>query len=64
MFCSKGTLATLLHVYNKDGIIRGLYRGLSINYIRAMPMHALSFTTYEFMCELLDIEPTLKIATG
>lgn len=59
-----GTFDTLKHVYYKDGIVRGLYRGLSINYIRAMPMHALSFTTYEFVCEHLGIPSTLRIPTG
>eukprot|EP00094_Tigriopus_californicus_P003008 TCALIF_02897-PA protein Name:"Similar to Slc25a16 Graves disease carrier protein homolog (Mus musculus)" AED:0.16 eAED:0.16 QI:169/0.75/0.8/1/0.75/0.8/5/68/251 len=59
-----GTLDTLKHVYKKDGIVRGLYRGLSINYIRAMPMHALSFTTYEFMCEFLGIPSTMRVPTG
>ncbi|XP_077999776.1 solute carrier family 25 member 16-like [Glandiceps talaboti] len=47
---------TLVTVYNKDGIVHGLYRGLSINYLRAIPQIAVSFTIYEFMKQVLDLK--------
>ncbi|XP_006820558.1 solute carrier family 25 member 16-like [Saccoglossus kowalevskii] len=47
---------TLLTVYKSDGIVHGLYRGLSINYLRAIPQIAVSFTVYEFMKQMLDLQ--------
>ncbi|XP_028651772.1 graves disease carrier protein [Erpetoichthys calabaricus] len=44
---------TLKHVYVQYGIRRGLYRGLSINYIRCIPSQAVAFTTYELMRQVL-----------
>lgn len=44
---------TLQYVYTKYGIKKGLYRGLSLNYIRCVPSQAMAFTTYEFMKQVL-----------
>ncbi|XP_065263361.1 solute carrier family 25 member 16 isoform X2 [Emys orbicularis] len=46
---------TLKYVYSHHGIRRGLYRGLSLNYIRCIPSQAVAFTTYEFMRQLLHL---------
>ncbi|KAL4640663.1 graves disease carrier protein-like [Arapaima gigas] len=46
---------TLKYVYNKFGVKKGLYRGLSLNYIRCVPSQAVAFTTYEFMKQLLHL---------
>ncbi|XP_007897336.1 graves disease carrier protein [Callorhinchus milii] len=46
---------TLRHVYHTHGIRNGLYRGLSLNYIRCIPSQAVAFTTYEFMKQLLHL---------
>ncbi|XP_046691552.1 graves disease carrier protein isoform X1 [Silurus meridionalis] len=46
---------TLKHVYNQYGIKNGLYRGLSLNYIRCVPSQAVAFTTYEFMKQVLHL---------
>ncbi|XP_061427141.1 solute carrier family 25 member 16 isoform X1 [Lethenteron reissneri] len=40
---------TLTNVYKQYGVRRGLYRGLSLNYVRCVPSQAVAFTTYEFM---------------
>jgi len=40
-------LKVLIAVYKKNGLWRGVYRGLSVNYLRIMPMVAISFTAYE-----------------
>ncbi|XP_005094735.1 graves disease carrier protein [Aplysia californica] len=40
-------LEVLREVYRENGIVKGLYRGLSINYIRIMPTVAISFAAYE-----------------
>lgn len=44
---SKNPLQTLKLIYEEQGIKKGLYRGMSVNYIRAIPMVAVSFSTYE-----------------
>ncbi|XP_026997724.1 graves disease carrier protein [Tachysurus fulvidraco] len=46
---------TLKHVYAQYGIKKGLYRGLSLNYIRCIPSQAVAFTTYEFMKQVLHL---------
>ncbi len=57
---SLGTFHTLRLIYREDGIISGLYRGLSINYLRAIPMVSLSFTTYELMKQALNVEANIQ----
>ncbi|XP_073735012.1 solute carrier family 25 member 16 isoform X2 [Callorhinus ursinus] len=46
---------TLKYVYGHHGIRRGLYRGLSLNYIRCVPSQAVAFTTYELMKQFLHL---------
>ncbi|XP_066180491.1 solute carrier family 25 member 16 isoform X3 [Sylvia atricapilla] len=46
---------TLKYVYQQHGIRRGLYRGLSLNYIRCIPSQAVAFTTYELMKQFLHL---------
>ena len=53
-----------MHIYREDGIQRGLFRGLHINYLRAIPMVALSFSTYELMKEAMNLDTGIKISTG
>lgn len=54
-------LSTLRIIYQENGIVKGLYRGMSINYLRAIPMAATSFATYEVMKQLLDLDTGMKI---
>ncbi|XP_001629216.2 graves disease carrier protein homolog [Nematostella vectensis] len=44
---------TFISVYTEDGIRRGLYRGLSINYLRVCPQVAVMFAVYEVVKQLL-----------
>lgn len=46
-------LSTLKTVYTEDGIRRGLYRGLSINYLRVVPQVSVMFGVYELSKQLL-----------
>ncbi|KAM4636236.1 solute carrier family 25 member 16 isoform 2-T5 [Discoglossus pictus] len=46
---------TMKYVCTQHGIRRGLYRGLSLNYIRCIPSQAVAFTTYEFMRQILHL---------
>lgn len=45
----------LLGVYRSAGLVGGVYRGLSLNYYRAMPQVAVSFSVYELMKQILGI---------
>lgn len=46
-------LQTLKTVYTEDGVMRGLYRGLSINYLRVVPQVSVMFGVYELSRQLL-----------
>ncbi|XP_019480050.1 PREDICTED: graves disease carrier protein [Hipposideros armiger] len=46
---------TLKYVYGHHGIRKGLYRGLSLNYIRCIPSQAVAFTTYELMKQFFHL---------
>lgn len=49
-----GVLATLSHVYRTSGV-RGLYRGVTINFYRSVPQVAVSFSVYELLKQLFGI---------
>jgi solute carrier family 25 protein 16 len=48
------TLRTAIYIWRTEGF-RGFYIGLTIGYIKVVPMVATSFTVYEFMKHWLDI---------
>ncbi|KAK9505691.1 hypothetical protein O3M35_009683 [Rhynocoris fuscipes] len=56
-----GMMKTLVLIYKENGVFRGLYRGMSINYLRAMPMVAVSFSVYELMKQALNLDTGLKL---
>ncbi|CAK9821475.1 Solute carrier family 25 member 16 [Anthophora retusa] len=58
---SSGMLQTIKMIYKENGIIRGLYRGMSINYVRVIPMISVSFTTYEIMKQILQLDTGMKL---
>jgi solute carrier family 25 (mitochondrial carrier protein), member 16 len=57
-----GMFQTLVIIYKENGIWRGLYRGMSINYLRAIPMVAVSFSTYELLKQFLQLDTGMKIS--
>lgn len=57
-------VSTLKLIYRTDGIVKGLYRGMTINYVRAIPMVAVSFSVYELTKQLLGLDTGLAIKTG
>ncbi len=59
-----GMIPTLKIIYQEDGVIRGLYRGMSINYLRAIPMVAVSFSTYELVKQWLRLDTGIPMKTG
>jgi len=52
-------VSTLSYIFRSYGIIKGFYRGLSINFYRAIPQVAVSFTVYDFMKQILKISKPL-----
>ncbi|RXG69693.1 Graves disease carrier protein-like [Armadillidium vulgare] len=60
----RGMLSTIRMVYQENGIIRGLYRGMSINYLRAIPMVAVSFSVYELTKQTLGLDTGISIKVG
>lgn len=57
-----GMFQTLALIYKENGVVRGLYRGMSINYLRAIPMVAVSFSTYEVLKQALKLDTGMKIS--
>ena len=48
-------LPLLWNIYLRAGLVGGVFRGMSLNYYRAMPQVAVSFCVYELMKQLLGI---------
>jgi len=59
-----GMVPTLKMIYQENGVMHGLYRGMSINYLRAIPMVAVSFSTYELVKQMLHLDTGIAIKTG
>lgn len=51
----RNPFSMLAHIYKTSGIVNGLYRGMTINFYRAVPQVAVSFSVYELMKQLLGI---------
>ena len=60
---SKGVVSTLYITYKEHGIVRGLFRGMTANYIRAAPMISMNFAVYELMKQLLGLKTGIDIKT-
>lgn len=60
---SKGVVSTLYITYREHGIVRGLFRGMTANYIRAAPMISMNFAVYEIMKQLLGLKTGIDIKT-
>jgi solute carrier family 25 protein 16 len=58
---AQGMFNTLKLIYKENGVMKGWYRGMSINYLRAIPMVAVSFTTYEMCKQLLNLDTGLQV---
>ncbi|EZA59797.1 hypothetical protein DMN91_008080 [Ooceraea biroi] len=56
-----GMWFTIKMIYVEDGITKGLYRGMSINFLRAVPFMAVGFATFELMKQTLDLDTGMKV---
>lgn len=52
--------STLVLTFNEDGVRKGLYRGMSVNFLRVIPMVAVSFSTYELTKQLLGLDTGIE----
>lgn len=52
---SENAFKTLKLIYQENGIAKGLYRGLSINYLRVVPLFAVQYATNDSMKELFGL---------
>lgn len=53
--------STIHMIYVEDGIVKGLYRGMTVNFLRSVPFVAVSFTSYEIMKQMLDLDTGTKV---
>lgn len=60
---SKGVVQTLVMVYKEHGIVKGLFRGMTANYIRTAPMISINFAVYELMKQSLGLKTGIDIKT-
>ncbi|XP_012215779.1 solute carrier family 25 member 16-like [Linepithema humile] len=56
-----GMWYTIKMIYIEDGIVKGLYRGMSVNFLRAVPFVAVGFATYEVMKQMLDLDTGIRL---
>lgn len=59
-FVCSGCINTFVTVYLEDGVRKGLYRGLSINYLRVIPQVAVMFSVYELTKQFLSSDMTTE----
>ena len=57
----KNILTTFVHIYKDNGFVRGLYRGLSLNYIKAVLYWSVAFMVNEFLKGVLDRHWTQRV---
>lgn len=55
-YTDKSLWEILKTVYDEHGVKNGLYRGITINYLRVVPMTAVSFAVFETMKQLLGLD--------
>lgn len=60
---SRGVISTLVMVYREHGVSRGLFRGMTANYIRAAPMISVNFAAYELIKQSLGLKTGIDIKT-
>jgi len=56
-----GMVKVFLTTYQEAGIIRGLFRGMTVNYMRAIPQTAVLFSVYESMKQWMGLQTGIKI---
>jgi hypothetical protein len=51
---SHSVFQTLLHVYRDNGVAGGLYRGMTLNYVKAVPYWGVTFAVHEYVMQRLE----------
>jgi len=56
-----GMVRVFLRTYHEAGVVKGLFRGMTVNYMRAIPQTAVLFSVYETMKEFLGLQTGIKM---
>ena len=59
-----GMVQTFQYIFKKHGIVLGFYRGITLNYVRAVPMVSTSFCVYEIGKKFLGLQTGELIKLG
>ena len=52
----RGPFSALATICREEGLVRGLYRGIGINYLKTLPHVAITLSLYDFIRVLLTAE--------
>ena len=56
-----GMVRVFMRTYHEAGVVKGLFRGMTVNYMRAIPQTAVLFSVYETMKEFLGLQTGIKM---
>ncbi|XP_025158994.1 graves disease carrier protein homolog isoform X2 [Harpegnathos saltator] len=56
-----GMWSTIRMIYYEDGVVRGLYRGMTVHFVRSVPFVAVGFTSYEIMKQMMNLDTGMKV---
>lgn len=59
-----GMVEAVRETYRQNGIVKGLYRGLSVNYLRSVPLVAVTFSVYEVLKQHFGLQTSIKITAS
>ena len=58
-----GMMKIFWTTYQEAGVIRGLFRGMTVNYMRAIPQTAVLFSVYETLKQWMGVQTGIKISS-
>ena len=58
-----GMMKVFWTTYQEAGVVRGLFRGMTVNYMRAIPQTAVLFSVYETLKQWMGVQTGLKISS-
>ena len=58
-----GMMKVFWTTYQEAGVVRGLFRGMTVNYMRAIPQTAVLFSVYETMKQWMGVQTGIKMSS-